>query len=241
MRPSLAGWDQKYKDRGLVVIDIDDGQRDTLADVQAHVKENGVTYAVLYDEGGKNATAYGVKGYPAAFLLDASGKVIWEGFPLPAVAEIEPLIEKALAKAKPPAKNKSKEKKPSQPKEEAKAPSGKEPEPVTTPSGLKYIDLVEGTGPSPAAGDNCQVHYTGWLENGTKFDSSVDRGQPFEFPIGQGRVIKGWDEGVSTMKVGGKRKLTIPASLGYGDRGAGGVIPPGATLIFEVELLGIRK
>ena len=116
-----------------------------------------------------------------------------------------------------------------------------EPKTVTTPSGLQYVDLVEGTGPSPAAGDSCRVHYTGWLENGTKFDSSVDRGEPFTFPIGQGRVIKGWDEGVSTMKVGGKRKLTIPASLGYGARGAGGVIPPGATLVFDVELLGIRK
>lgn len=85
-----------------------------------------------------------------------------------------------------------------------------------------------------------EVHYTGWLEDGTKFDSSVDRGQPFVFPLGQGRVIKGWDEGVATMKVGGKRKLVIPAHLAYRDRGAGGVIPPGATLIFEVELLGIN-
>lgn len=84
------------------------------------------------------------------------------------------------------------------------------------------------------------VHYTGTLENGTKFDSSVDRGQPFIFPIGVGKVIKGWDEGVMTMKVGGKRKLIIPASLGYGAKGAGGVVPPNATLIFEVELLGVK-
>jgi peptidylprolyl isomerase len=237
MQPILAGWDQKYAKQGLVVIDIDDGKRDSLADVQAHVQEKRVAYAVLYDEGGKNAAAYGVKGYPAAFLLDPSGKVIWEGFPLPAVAEIEPLIEKALSKVKPLARNKEK---PSQPKEEAKAPSGKESQTVTTPSGLKYIDLVEGTGPSPAPGDNCQVHYTGWLENGTKFDSSLDRSEPFVFPIGQGRVIRGWDEGVSTMKVGGKRKLIIPSKLGYG-AGGQGPIPPNATLIFEVELLGIRK
>ena len=111
---------------------------------------------------------------------------------------------------------------------------------ISSDSGLRYVDLVEGTGTSPATGDTVTVHYTGWLENGTKFDSSVDRGQPFEFPLGRGRVITGWDEGVATMKVGGKRKLIIPAHLGYGDRGAGQVIPPGATLIFEVELLGIN-
>jgi FKBP-type peptidyl-prolyl cis-trans isomerase len=111
---------------------------------------------------------------------------------------------------------------------------------VTTPSGLKYVDQVVGTGDTAAAGQNVSVHYTGWLENGKKFDSSVDRGQPFSFPLGAGRVIKGWDEGVQGMKVGGKRKLTIPSDLGYGSRGAGGVIPPNATLIFDVELLGVR-
>lgn len=111
---------------------------------------------------------------------------------------------------------------------------------VTTPSGLKYVDQVVGTGEAAAAGQNVSVHYTGWLENGKKFDSSVDRGQPFSFPLGAGRVIKGWDEGVQGMKVGGKRKLTIPSDLGYGSRGAGGVIPPNATLIFDVELLGVR-
>lgn len=100
-------------------------------------------------------------------------------------------------------------------------------------------DLVVGTGAEATAGQNVQVHYTGWLTDGTKFDSSVDRGQPFVFPLGGGRVIQGWDQGVAGMKIGGKRKLTIPPSLGYGARGAGGVIPPNATLVFEVELLGL--
>lgn len=111
---------------------------------------------------------------------------------------------------------------------------------ITTPSGLKYADQVVGTGTTAVAGKTVSVHYTGWLTNGQKFDSSVDRGQPFSFPLGAGRVIKGWDEGVQGMKVGGKRKLTIPSELGYGTRGAGGVIPPNATLVFDVELLGVQ-
>ena len=113
-------------------------------------------------------------------------------------------------------------------------------EEITTPSGLKYIDMEVGSGESPATGQGVVVHYTGTLENGTKFDSSVDRDKPFSFTIGIGRVIQGWDEGVATMKVGGKRRLTIPSDLGYGAAGAGGVIPPNATLIFDVELLEIR-
>lgn len=111
---------------------------------------------------------------------------------------------------------------------------------IHSASGLAWVEVLEGTGAAPALGQTVSVHYTGWLENGTKFDSSRDRGQPLDFPIGRGHVIRGWDEGVGSMKVGGKRKLIIPAVLGYGDRGAGGVIPPGATLIFEVELLGVR-
>ena len=115
---------------------------------------------------------------------------------------------------------------------------------MTTASGLQIEDSVVGTGASPAKVQTCVMHYTGWLyENGVKgkkFDSSVDRNEPFEFPIGMSRVIKGWDEGVASMKVGGKRTLIIPPDLGYGARGAGGVIPPNATLVFDVELLGVK-
>jgi peptidylprolyl isomerase len=128
----------------------------------------------------------------------------------------------------------------------AAAPAAAQPQgkAMTTPSGLQIIDTTVGTGASPKSGQTCVMHYTGWLYDGgakgKKFDSSVDRGQPFEFPIGMKRVIGGWDEGVATMKVGGKRTLIIPPELGYGARGAGGVIPPNATLIFDVELLGIK-
>lgn len=110
-----------------------------------------------------------------------------------------------------------------------------------TESGLKYYDFVEGAGDTPAEGQTVVVHYSGWLEDGTPFDSSLQRGEPFSFALGQGQVIDGWDEGLSTMKVGGKRQLIIPAELGYGEAGAGNLIPPGATLVFEVELLEIQK
>ncbi len=112
-------------------------------------------------------------------------------------------------------------------------------ETIKTPSGLQYLTLTDGTGTVAKAGDTVDVHYTGWLEDGTKFDSSVDRDQPFRFGLGDGMVIKGWDEGVAGMAVGGKRKLTIPSELGYGARAVGGVIPANSTLIFEVEVLGI--
>ncbi len=116
--------------------------------------------------------------------------------------------------------------------------------PMTTASGLQIIDTKVGTGPMPKPGQICVVHYTGWLyqdgQKGKKFDSSVDRNDPLEFPVGQRKVIAGWDEGVASMKVGGKRTLIIPPELGYGARGAGGVIPPNATLIFDVELLGLK-
>jgi peptidylprolyl isomerase len=111
---------------------------------------------------------------------------------------------------------------------------------TTTDSGLQYYDLQVGSGPSPAPGQVAVVHYTGWLTDGTKFDSSLDRGEPFRFPVSQGQVIAGWDEGVASMQVGGKRQLVIPSELGYGEQGAGSAIPPNANLIFEVELLGVE-
>jgi FKBP-type peptidyl-prolyl cis-trans isomerase len=121
------------------------------------------------------------------------------------------------------------------------APSKTKGKPVTTPSGLKYWELKKGSGAVAKAGDSVQVHYTGWLTDGKKFDSSLDRGSPFVFKLGAGMVIRGWDEGVAGMKVGGKRQLHIPAELGYGARGAGDAIPPNADLIFDVELLGVNQ
>lgn len=114
------------------------------------------------------------------------------------------------------------------------------PKVVTTPSGLQYADILVGSGAQPQVGDRVTVHYTGMLSDGRIFDSSRDRGQPFQFQIGVGQVIKGWDEGVASMHVGGQRRLIIPPNLGYGARGVGGVIPPNATLIFDVELLAVQ-
>ena len=121
------------------------------------------------------------------------------------------------------------------------SPTKVEGDGTTTASGLKYWDITPGTGDTAVKGQQVRVHYTGWLTDGKKFDSSVDRGEPFVFPLGAGRVIKGWDEGVAGMKIGGKRQLRIPPELGYGARGAGGDIPPNATLIFDVELLAVSK
>ena len=134
---------------------------------------------------------------------------------------------------------------PQTPGKAAQPPKSKGPQMITTDSGLKYVDTVVGTGAAPQRGQQCLVHYTGWLDDGRghhgkKFDSSVDRGQPLAIPIGVGRVIKGWDEGLLTMKAGGKRTLYIPSYLGYGPRGAGGDIPPNADLIFDVELLSVQ-
>jgi FKBP-type peptidyl-prolyl cis-trans isomerase len=121
------------------------------------------------------------------------------------------------------------------------APTKATGKPKSTASGVQYWDITVGTGATATSGKTVTVHYTGWLTNGKKFDSSVDRGQPFMFPLGGGQVIKGWDEGVAGMKVGGKRQLKIPPEAGYGSKGTGGVIPPNATLIFDVELLGVGK
>lgn len=149
---------------------------------------------------------------------------------------VSPLAAQAPAGAAP--------KRPAKVQKAAPKPKEKAPAMITTPSGLQYLDTVIGTGALPLRGQRCLVHYTGWLsiqgQKGKKFDSSVDRNEPLAIPIGVGRVIKGWDEGLMTMQVGGKRTLFIPAALGYGARGAGGDIPPNADLIFEVELLGVQ-
>jgi peptidylprolyl isomerase len=135
--------------------------------------------------------------------------------------------------------------KPTPAPQQATTPPAKAPEPIATGTGLRYVDIVVGTGAAPARGQRCVVHYTGWLNDGRdrhgkKFDSSVDRGKPFPFPVGVAYVIKGWDEGVAGMKVGGKRTLFIPSYLGYGPKGAGGDIPPNADLIFDVELISLQ-
>jgi FKBP-type peptidyl-prolyl cis-trans isomerase len=128
----------------------------------------------------------------------------------------------------------------SQSKTDTSAPTKVTGDGTKTADGLQYWDIKVGTGPTATSGHTVKVHYTGWLTTGKKFDSSVDRGEPFTFPLGDHQVIKGWDEGVAGMKVGGKRQLRIPPELGYGTRGAPGAIPPNATLLFDVELLGVR-
>jgi peptidylprolyl isomerase len=154
----------------------------------------------------------------------------------PKPAEVAPAVEAAPA----PVAEEAKPEAMPEPKAEEPKPAANEE--VTTASGLKYIDAVVGSGETPQAGQHVTVHYTGWLQsNNAKFDSSVDRGQPFTFIIGRRQVIRGWDEGVLTMKVGGKRKLIIPPELGYGARGAGDVIPPDSVLVFDVELLAVGK
>jgi len=152
-------------------------------------------------------------------------------------ADETPAADTAPAGAAAPADTSSPEAVPALESKEAEV---NDPELTKTASGLQYKDLAPGSGATAQSGKVAVVHYTGWLVDGTKFDSSLDRGEPFEFPVGGGRVIKGWDEGVAGMKIGGKRRLVIPPDLGYGAQGAGGVIPPDATLIFEVELLEVR-
>jgi FKBP-type peptidyl-prolyl cis-trans isomerase len=152
----------------------------------------------------------------------------------PALAN-PPAGQKSPAAQKSPAKKPATAKSPAKPKENKPKVSE-----VTNPSGLKYTVIHPGTGAVAQAGKTVTVHYTGWLTNGTKFDSSVDRGQKFDFPLGQGRVIKGWDEGVAGMKVGEKRKLTIPANMAYGAQGFPPVIPPNSVLIFDVELFDVK-
>jgi peptidylprolyl isomerase len=169
-------------------------------------------------------------------MVVCTSLVLFAQFTAPpaANADVTPVV--AMTSGKPAASPSSK----TPTKKKKSEPSTNAPEPTTTASGLKYVETKVGAGATPQKGQTVEVHYTGTLENGKKFDSSRDRNQTFKFQIGEGQVIKGWDEGLSTMKVGGRRLLTIPAELGYGSRGAGGVIPPNAVLLFDVELIGVK-
>ena len=152
----------------------------------------------------------------------------------------KPAIESKSPDARKPADDKMAEKEKAKAEKEADKAEKKEEKTHTTKSGLQYVVLKKGDGPKPQKGDVVEVHYVGTLEDGTKFDSSIDRGQPLEFPVGVGKVIPGWDEALLMMNVGDKWKLIIPPDLAYGERGYPGVIPPNSTLIFDVELLGIK-
>jgi FKBP-type peptidyl-prolyl cis-trans isomerase len=164
-------------------------------------------------------------------------------FALLAFMALATLLIAQASKTTSPAGKKTGDSKASNAQASAKTPAGPTKvsgQPVTTPSGLQYWEIKKGTGPTAVNGKTVQVHYTGWLANGKEFDSSLDLGEPIEFVLGEGRVIKGWDEGIAGMKVGGKRQLRIPPELGYGTRGAPPTIPPNATLIFDVQLVAVK-
>ncbi len=235
-RARLVDWDLQYADKGLVVLEVGHGDKDSLADLKAGMAAAHVSYPVLHDAKAQSSKAYGVRGLPSAFLIDASGKVVWEGFPGLALDRIETLILKCLKDAKPPAPAKEK---PETAKEDPPMAKDAKKE-VVLPSGLKITDLAEGDGATPKDGDTLEMHYTGWLDDGTKFDSSLDRGEPLPFTLGKRQVIPGWEQGVVGMKVGGRRRLVIPPDMAYGPRGSPPVIPANATLTFEIQLVRIR-
>jgi len=227
---SLHGAEKQITQQGAALLAV--GAQDQ-ASHAAFARALKLDFPLLADTGGKVSGLYGVRNEqtglanPAVFVIGPDGKLL----KMANLLNEKNAGPRVAALVTPPAN--------------ASSAAGPYPGWPTTqpvkmlPGGLKYQDLVVGAGEKPHKGDTVRVHYTGYLLDGTKFDSSVDRGAPFSFPLGAGQVIRGWDEGVATMTVGGKRKLIIPADLGYGAAGAGGVIPPDATLVFDVELLGI--